>query len=119
MRGNATFQRMMRVRPKMISVQIITPTTGLTSWLPLSDSAARAKFIALLEEEGDQARHEAIEEAGLGEGEAEPLDGGDLVAHLRLTRHGLDDLAEDDADAHPGAHAPQHTPAPDPAAPPP
>ena len=28
---------------------------------------------------------------------------GDLVAHLRLARHRLDDLAEDDADADAGA----------------
>src|SRR3954469_2454436 len=103
MRGNATFQRMMSVRPKMISVQIITPTTGLTSWLP---PAAIGRFI-VLEEEGDQARHEAVEEACLGEGEAEPLDRGDLVAHLRLTGDGLDDLAEDDADADAGAHGAQ------------
>src|SRR6185437_3139193 len=60
MRGNATFQRMMSVRPKMISVQIITPTTGLTSWLPPSASAARRSCI-VLEEEGDQARHQAVE----------------------------------------------------------
>src|SRR3954470_17787520 len=100
MRGNATFQRMMSVRPKMISVQIITPTTGLTSWLP---PAAIGRFI-VLEEEGDQARHQAVEEARLGEGEAEPLDRGDLVAHLRLAGDGLDDLAEDDADANAGTH---------------
>jgi hypothetical protein len=57
-----------------------------------------------IEEEGDEARHEPVEEARLGEGEAEPLDAGDLVAHLRLARHGLDHLAEDDADADAGAH---------------
>src|SRR4051794_2457366 len=102
--GKATFHRMMRVRPKMISVQIITPTTGLTSWLPLPSSAASRKFIALLEKEGDQARHEAVEEAGLGEGEAEPLDRRDLVAHLRLAGDRLDHLSEDDADAHAGTN---------------
>ena len=57
----------------------------------------------LLEEEGDQARHEAVEEARLGEREAEPLDRRDLVAHLGLAGDGLDDLAEDDADADAGA----------------
>src|SRR4051794_6270305 len=92
MRGKATFQRMSRVMPKMISVQIITPTTGLTSALP----AATNGFIGLLQEEAEEARHEAVEEAGLGEREAQPLDGGDLVAHLGLAGDGLDDLAEDD-----------------------
>src|SRR3954447_20974106 len=43
------------------------------------------------------------EEARLGEREAEPLDRGDLVAHLRLAGDGLDHLAEDDADADAGA----------------
>ena len=51
-----------------------------------------------------QARHEAVEEARLGEREAEPLDAGDLVAHLGLAGDRLDDLAEDDADADAGAH---------------
>src|SRR5215211_3788766 len=57
-----------------------------------------------LEEEGDEARHQPVEEARLGEREAEPLDRGDLVAHLRLAGDGLDDLPEDDADADAGAH---------------
>src|SRR3954454_7712615 len=89
--------------PKTTSVQIISPTFGLTRKEPLSSSAAISGFIALLEEEGDQARHQAVEEARLGKGEAEPLDRSDLVAHLRLARDGLDDLAEDDADADAGA----------------
>ena len=50
-----------------------------------------------------QAGDEAVEEARLGEREAEPLDRGDLVAHLGLAGHRLDDLAEDDADADAGA----------------
>src|SRR3954449_3991428 len=78
----------------MTSVQTISPTFGLTRKL------SAASTCMALEEEGDQARHEPIEEARLGEGEAEPLDGGDLVAHLRLAGDGLDNLAEDDADAH-------------------
>ena len=56
-----------------------------------------------LEEEGDEARHQAVEEARLGEREAEPLDAGDLVAHLGLAGDRLDHLAEDDADADAGA----------------
>src|SRR6185436_14735490 len=73
---------------------------------PLLSAAKMTGFVtpSPLEEEGDQARHEAVEEAGLGEGEAEPLDRGDLVAHLGLASNGLDDLAEDDADADAGAH---------------
>src|SRR5688572_26928779 len=92
--------------PKTSSVQIISPTPGVTRKLPpLSSAAKMTGFVtrSLLEEEGDQARHEAIEEARLGEREAEPLDRRDLVAHLGLARHGLDDLAEDDADADTGA----------------
>jgi len=61
-----------------------------------------------LEEEGEEAGHEAVEHACLREREAQPLDGGDLVAHLGLAGDGLDDLAEDVADADgraEGAHA--------------
>src|SRR3954447_21956398 len=49
-----------------------------------------------LEEEGDQARHEPVEEARLSEGKAQPLDRGDLVTHLRLASDRLDHLAKDD-----------------------
>src|SRR5690349_16965863 len=92
-------------RPKTMSVQIISPTFGETRKLLL----LAAETVIGLEEEGDQARHEAVEEARLGEGESEPLDAGDLVAHLRLARHRLDDLAEDDADADTGAHGAETT----------
>src|SRR3954451_3073200 len=97
-RGNTARLSTKNTRPKMTSVQTIRPTFGLTRKL----SAASTSMA--LEEEGDQARHEPVEEARLGERKAEPLDGGDLVAHLRLAGDGLDDLAEDDADAHAGAH---------------
>src|SRR5215218_4815789 len=97
--------------PNRNSVQTISPTLGLTRKLPPLSSSAWAKMtverVIGLEEEGDQARHEPVEEARLGEREAEPLDAGDLVAHLRLTRDRLDDLAEDDAGAH-GAQAAAH-----------
>ena len=53
----------------------------------------------LLEDVGEQAGDEAVEEHGLGEREAQPLDAGDLVAHLGLAGDRLDHLAEDDADA--------------------
>src|SRR3954453_8838150 len=97
MRGKATFQSSRNVSPKTSSVHSISPTFGLTRKL------SAAMTCMALEEEGDEARHEPIEEARLGEREAEPLDAGDLVAHLRLAGDRLDHLAEDDADAHAGA----------------
>src|SRR5215210_2239461 len=92
--------------PKRNSVQTISPTLGLTRKLPPSSSAAKmtVERVIGLEEEGDQARHEPVEEARLGQREAEPLDAGDLVAHLGLAGDRLDHLAEDDADADAGAH---------------
>src|ERR1700722_8213200 len=64
---------------------------------------ARAPFPLGDDERGQEAGHEAVEEAGLGEGEAQPLQLRDLVSHLRLAGGGLDRLAEDDADADAGA----------------
>src|SRR5271165_2264384 len=58
-----------------------------------------------LEEEGDEAAHQAVEERRLGKREAEPLDRGDLVFHLGLTRRGLDHLAEQHADASAGTRS--------------
>src|SRR5215211_2414809 len=105
MRGNASFASTYMEMPKTSSVQIMSPTPGVTRKLPPLSSAAKMTgevTLSLLEEEGDQARHQAVEEARLGEGEAEPLDRRDLVPHLGLAGDGLDDLAEADADA--GAH---------------
>src|SRR6201987_2548560 len=51
---------------------------------------------------GQKAGDQAVEEHSLGEGESQPLDTGDLVAHLGLAGDGLDHLAEDDADADAG-----------------
>src|SRR5690349_15254928 len=93
-------------KAKTTSVQIISPMSGWTRKLPLASLAAVMSPVAIgvgLEEEGEQAGDEAVEHARLGEREAEPLDARDLVAHLGLTRHGLDDLAEDVADADAGA----------------
>src|SRR5690349_24559988 len=59
------------------------------------------------QEERDQTGDEGVEEAGLRQGEAEALDGRDLVTHLGLASNGLDDLAEDDADADAGADGTQ------------
>src|ERR671917_347892 len=73
---------------------------------PSSEAAARTvtkSSISGLEEERDEAEDEGVEHDRLGQCEAEPLDRGDLVAHLRLTGHRLDDLAEDVADADAGA----------------
>src|SRR5918998_1388134 len=113
-RGKATFQRMNIDTPKRTSVHNISPMPGLTRKLPPSSSppasvaktsvVVRVWSIGLLEEERDEARDQPVEEARLGEREAEPLDARDLVAHLGLPGHGVDHLAEDDADADAGAH---------------
>src|SRR5436305_14936996 len=58
----------------------------------------------LLEDVGDPAGDQPIDEARLGERESEPLDARDLVTHFRLARDRLDHLAEDDPDADTGAH---------------
>src|SRR3954463_12123419 len=105
MRGNASRRRISSVMPNAISVQIITPMPGWTRKFPPPDDAAMVMWcrapIRLREEEGDQAEDERVEHDRLGQGEAEPLDRRDLVAHLGLTRDRLDHLAEDvpDADA--------------------
>src|SRR6185503_3674235 len=111
MRGKASFHNSSMVSPNTTSVQIISPMPGetrneppLSPLPPLSAARIVEATITGLEEEGDEARHEPVEEARLGKREAEPLDAGDLVAHLRLARHRLDHLAEDDADADAGAH---------------
>src|SRR4051795_1243622 len=88
----------------------MSPTFGVTRKFPPPDfSAATTVTRALigLEEEGDQAEDEGVEDDRLGEGEAQPLDRGDLVAHLRLAGHRLDDLAEDEADADARADRPE------------
>src|SRR3954469_3547107 len=113
-RGNASLASRNIATKNTISVQIIRPTPGLTRKLPpLSDeddeaavtvTVARVENIRSgLEEEGQQAGHEAVEHAGLGEREAQPLDRRDLVAHLGLAGDRLDHLAEDVADADAGA----------------
>src|SRR4051794_10390022 len=114
-RGNARRASTTMAATNTTSVQIIRPTPGLTRKLPpLSEEAAVTVTVAMdesigsrLEEEGQQAGHEAVEHAGLGEREAQPLDRGDLVAHLRLTGDRLDHLAEDVADADAGARGTQ------------
>src|SRR3954451_16405627 len=118
--GKATFQRMSSVTPNAISVQIITPVLGETRKFPLPPPElwARTNVVAMFvngdplsagaaEEERDQAEDERVEHDRLGEREPQPLDAGDLVAHLRLPRDRLDDLAEDVADADAGADGPE------------
>src|SRR4051794_35911632 len=103
MRGKASLRRISRLAPNAIRVQIITPRPGCTRKLPLPAATTGAMScsvaIRLGEEEGDQAEDERVEHDRLGECEAEPLDRGDLVAHLGLTGDRLDHLAEDVADA--------------------
>src|SRR5438270_4751043 len=93
---------MSTVSPKAISVQIITPMPGVTRKFPLFDAATMlgSPAIALAQEERDEAEDEGVEDDRLRESESEPLDRGDLVAHLRLARDRLDHLAEDVADSH-------------------
>src|SRR5680860_256273 len=91
--------------PNAISVQSIRPRPGVTRKLPPPSSAASGTMFSAstigLEEEGDQAEDERVEDDRLGEGEAEPLDARDLLAHLGLAGDRLDHLAEDVA--HPDA----------------
>src|SRR5581483_11259286 len=56
-----------------------------------------------LEEEGDEPADEAVEEARLGEREAEPLVALDVAAQLRLPGLGRDRGAEDATDTGTGA----------------
>ena len=106
MRGNASFASRIIVNPKTSSVQIIRPMPGLIRKLPFEQ---RAPASALDDERGEQPGHEPVEEACLGQREAEPLQLRDLVAHLRLARDRLDRLAEDDADADAGADGAETT----------
>src|SRR5690348_9658700 len=60
----------------------------------------RARSIRASDEDvREQAADEAVEDDGLGQREAEPLDALQLAAELRLPRDGLDHRAEDVADA--------------------
>src|SRR5581483_11052522 len=103
-RGSAKRESTNRVSPNAISVQIISPSAGETRKLPLEDaSGISAAIWGVLEEERDQPEDERVEGDGLGQREAEPADRLQLVLHLGLARHGLDLLAEDDADAHAGS----------------
>src|SRR3954451_8185456 len=91
----------------------MSPMPGVTRKLPPppdSEAASGTVFASAvigLEEERDEAEDEGVEDDRLGEGEAQPLDRGDLVAHLRLAGHRLDDLAEDEADADARADRPE------------
>src|SRR3954470_7561811 len=98
--GNASRFRSHSEIPNARSVQIMSPTPGWTRKLP--DEARRAVIVFALaarEEERDQTEDEGVEHDRLGEREAQPLDRRDLVPHLGLAGHRLDDLAEDVADA--------------------
>src|SRR4051794_31665524 len=111
--GNANFRSSRIVTPNAMSVQIITPTPGWTRKLPPPAAVtsvamwSRPPIGSAAEEERDQAEDERVEHDRLGQREAEPLDRGDLVAHLGLARDRLDDLAEDVADADAGADRPE------------
>src|SRR3974390_1391044 len=74
----------------------------------------RVRRPCLLEYVGDEAGDQPVEEARLGQSEAQPLDAGDLIAHLRLARDRLHDPAQDDADAAAGADGAETAADPDP-----
>src|SRR5690349_9934875 len=80
-RGNASFHRTNIEMPKRSSVQIISPTLGVIRNEPLE---AAVVAIELLQDPGEQACDQAVEEHSLGQRESEPLDARDLIAHLRL-----------------------------------
>src|SRR5689334_3727154 len=93
--GKANLRRSQTVTANAISVQTMTPTPGLTRKSPPPAAMTFRPPIALRKEEGDQAEDERVEHDRLGEGEPQPLDRRDLVAHLGLTGYRLDHLAED------------------------
>ena len=117
MRGKATLLSTHIVNPNRTRVQIIRPRPGETRKLPL-DFAASGISAAIVaselhrprEEEGDQAEDERVERDGLGQRESEPADRLQLVLHLGLAGHGLDLLAEDEADADAGPDRPETGP---------
>src|SRR5581483_5091916 len=90
---NAYLRSTKNVTPKAISVQIIRPGTTL-----IRPDAATIP-IELDEHVAEQAADEAVEDDGLGQREAQPLDPLQLAAQLGLARDRLDHRAEDDADA--------------------
>ena len=83
------------------STQTISPTLGVIRKEPdAAIGVCAAADISGLEQEGcDEPADEAIEEAGLGQGEAEPLVALDVLPELRLTGLGLDRGTEHRADA--------------------
>jgi hypothetical protein len=96
--------------PKRSSVQIISPTLGVIRNEPLE---AAVVAIELLQDPGEQACDQAVEEDSLGQCESEPLDARDFVAHLWLARNGLNHLSEDDPDADAGPEGAQAAADPD------
>jgi hypothetical protein len=70
-------------------------------------------IIGLLEDPGQKTRDQPVEETGFGQSETQPLNAGDLIAHLGLARDGLDHLSEDDPDADAGADGAKATADPD------
>src|SRR5262249_23286147 len=80
-------------------VQIISPGMIWTSGFVPS----RFGLMFLDQDVAEQAAEEAVEDDGLGGGEAEPHEALELAAQLGLAGDGLDHRAEDDADARAGA----------------
>src|ERR1700739_1972333 len=97
MRGKTSLLRMNRQIANTTSVQTVRPTLGVISHELLDAAIGVPRMFASgaigLEEEGDEPADEAVEEGGLGQCEAKPLDRGDFVAHLGLAGDRLDPLA--------------------------
>src|ERR1700761_8938942 len=68
----------------------------LITWYSLPSKCQAVPGSAVLE---DERRHEADQGQRLGQREADPHVQGDAAGRLRLTGHGLDRVAEDQADA--------------------
>src|ERR1700689_1265324 len=106
MRGKASFESRYIVATNTSSVQTISPMPGSIRKPPLEATTcapgarsvampwtgvcAREQRTGLADERGEEAGHEPVEEARLGQCEAQPLQLRDLVAHLRLAGDRLD-----------------------------
>src|SRR4051794_8436042 len=83
MRPNARRRSRKKVIANAITVQTMRP--GTTEMRPAKGAAVEQD-----QDVGEQPADQAVEDAGLGEREAEPLDAGELAAELGLAGDGLD-----------------------------
>src|ERR1700742_1935414 len=98
--------------PNSSSVHTISPTLGVMRNEP-PEAAVTGAGIATSAPRRGGARPRPRRTGPPPRSDAEPLDLGDLVTHLRLAGHRLDDLAEDDPDADAGTDGTQSASDPD------